>query len=158
MMLRIIFTGLATCVLLLAAGVRFAREDAPQDVREKLAAAMERAIESAKEALSRPPQPRTPAPSSLEPAPEAAASVPAPEAAASAPAPAPRPAVPPPASEPMPRPAQAAAEPPEAGLEGPREEDPGWQALPLAVEPSQDEWAGLIRRMLAIYERVGVAE
>ena len=33
MMLRIIFTGLATCVLLLAAGVRFAREDAPPGVK-----------------------------------------------------------------------------------------------------------------------------
>ena len=50
---RIIFTGLATCVLLLAAGVRFAREDAPQNVREELGSAIERVIESAKEALSR---------------------------------------------------------------------------------------------------------
>ena len=32
MMLRILFIGLATCVILLAAGVRFAREDAPRDV------------------------------------------------------------------------------------------------------------------------------
>ena len=173
MMLRIIFTGLATCVLLLAAGVRFAREDAPQNVREELGSALERAIGSAKGVLSRPPQPRAAAQTSLEPAPEVAASVP-PLAA--------NPAAPPPASKPMPPPAQAAArtpaheaetvieesisplwsapfvESPEAGLEGTREDAPERQMSLVAAEPSQDQWAGLIRRMLAIYERVGVAE
>ena len=49
MMLRIIFTGLAICVLLLAAGVRFAREDAPQEVREELGAALERAMKGRRE-------------------------------------------------------------------------------------------------------------
>ena len=58
MMLRIIFTGLATCMLLLAAGVRFAREDAPQSVRKELGSALERAVESAKQALPRLPQRR----------------------------------------------------------------------------------------------------
>ncbi len=78
MMLRIIFTGLATCVLLLAAGVRFAREDAPPRVREALGSAVERAIESAKQALPGPP-----AQASREPAQEAPA--PAPSTAASPP-------------------------------------------------------------------------
>ena len=166
MMLRIIFTGLATCMLLLAAGVRFVREDAPQGVRRELGSALERAVESAKQALPRLPQRRPAAQTPLEPAPEAAAALPS-TAADSAP---------PPASKPMPPRAQAAArtdarevesvteesisplwsapfvESPEATLGGPGDGDPGRPA------PSQDEWAGLIRRMLAIYERVGAAE
>jgi hypothetical protein len=176
MMLRIIFTGLATCVLLLAAGVRFAREDAPPRVREALGSAVERAIESAKQALPGPP-----AQASREPAQEAPA--PAPSTAAS-------PAASPPASKPMDPPEPAAAqtpahevesvteesisplwsapfvESPEAGAGGAREGDPEQQAPPArishhpstAAAPSHDEWAGLIRRMLAIYERVGAAE
>jgi hypothetical protein len=171
MMLRIIFTGLATCVLLLAAGVRFAREDAPQDVRQALGSALERAIKSAKQALPRLQQPRPAAQTRLEPAAQAPA--PVPSAAAS-------PAPPPPASRPMPPPAQAGArthageaetvteesisplwsapfvESPKTELGSAGEENPGLQA-PVAA-PSQDEWAGLIRRMLAIYQRVGMAE
>ncbi len=174
MMLRIIFTGLATCVLLLAAGVRFAREDAPPVVRKALSSGLERAIESAKEAL---PQPA--ARTSPEPPPEAAAPQPF-TAEDIAPASASKP-MPQPATDPMPPPAQAAArtharqvetvieesisaiwstpfvESPETGLAGPGEGDPERQAPPLAAAPSQDEWAGLIRRMLAIYERVGAA-
>jgi hypothetical protein len=168
MMLRIIFTGLATCVLLLAAGVRFAREDAPPAVRRELGSAVERAIESAKQAL-----PRLAAQASREPAQEA--STPAPPAAAS-PAPAP------PASKPLDPPAQAAVqtparevesvteesisplwsapfvEAPEAGAGGAHEGNPEQQAPLIATAPSHEEWAGLIRRMLAIYERVGAAE
>ena len=168
MMLRIIFTGLATCMLLLAAGVRFAREDAPPRVREALGSAVERAIESAKQALPGPP-----AQTSRKLAQETPA--PAPSTAAS-------PAAPPAASKPMDPPARAAAqtpapevesvteesisrlwsapfvESPEAGAGGAREGDPERQAPLVAAAPSHDEWAGLIRRMLAIYERVGAAE
>jgi hypothetical protein len=167
MMLRMIFTALATCVLLLAAGVRFAREDAPPSVRKALGSALERAIESAKEALPRPA-----AQTSLEPEPEAAAPVPFTAEDTS----------PRPASKPMFPPAQVAgrtpahevetvteesisplwsapfAESPEAGLGGSAEGDPERQAPHVAAAPSQDEWAGLIRRMLAIYPRVGTAE
>ena len=168
MMLRIIFTGLATCVLLLAAGVRFAREDAPPAVRRELGSAVERAIESAKQAL-----PRLPAQAFREPAQEA--STPQPPTAAS-PAPAP------PASKPLDPPAPAAAQTPapevesvteeaisplwsapfveatEAGAGGAHEGGPEQQAPLVAAAPSHDEWAGLIRRMLALYERVGAAE
>jgi hypothetical protein len=162
MMLRIIFTGLATCVLLLAAGVRFAREDAPPVVRKALGSALEQAIESAKEALPRPAAQTSP-----EPAPEAA--VPLPLTAEDT--------APPSASKPMPPPAQVAARTPAREVESVTEEsisplwsapfvespeaapgDPGRQAPRVAAAPSQDEWAGLIRRMLAIYERVGAAE
>ena len=175
MMLRIIFTGLATCVLLLAAGVRFAREDAPPDVRRELGSALEQAIETAKEALTRRPAQRA----SLEPA--AKPPAPAPSTAASR-------IPPPPASKPTPPTEQTATRPPEppageaesvteewidplwsapfveapeAGLGGVREENSEQQeqqAPFLAATPSQDEWAGLIRRMLAIYQRVGAAE
>ena len=141
MMLRIIFTGLATCVLLLAAGVRFAREDAPPRVREALGSAVERAIESAKQALPGPPA-------------QAAAQTPAPEVET--------------VTEESISPLWSApfVESPEAGAGGAREGDPEPQAPPArishhpstAAAPSHDEWAGLIRRMLAIYERVGAAE
>ncbi len=57
-------------------------------------------------------------------------------------------------------------ESPEAGAGGAREGDPEQQAPATLISrppsaasaPSHDEWAGLIRRMLAIYERVGAAE
>lgn len=173
MMLRIIFTGLATCVLLLAAGVRFAREDAPQDVREALGSALERAIESGKQALPRLKQPRPSAQTRLEPAARAPAEGPSPPARAAPPSP---------ASKPMPPPAQAEASTPAGEAESVTEEsisplwsapfrespepasasagegDAGLQEPVVAAAPSQDEWAGLIRRMLAIYERVGLAE
>jgi hypothetical protein len=167
-MLRIIFTGLATCVLLLAAGLRFAREDAPQDVREALGEAFEHAVESAKQALPRPVRETAP-----EPAARPVASPP-PEAAKAAPSPV--------DSKPAPAPLHAASDPsvlepetvteesisplwsapfveaPQAGVGGAYDEEsePGRPREPIvAAAPSQDEWAGLIRRMLAIYERVG---
>jgi hypothetical protein len=167
MMLRMIFTALATCVLLLAAGLRFAREDAPPDVRKALSSALERAIENAKEALPRPAAQTSP-----EPAAETAAPVPF-TAGDIAPPPATEPTSPP-AEVPGRTPAREVEtvieesispfwsapfmESPEAELVSPGEGDPERQALHVAAAPSQDEWAGLIRRLLAIYERVGTAE
>jgi len=167
-MLRIVFTGLVTCVLLLAAGVRFAREDAPRNVREKLAAALERSVESATQALPRPA-----GQTALDATPRRADPV----LSAAPPAP--------PVSKPTPLPAAAVARTPtreietgteerisplwsapfvessEAELEAERDGDPEpeQRQLPLvAAAPSQDEWAGLIRRMLAIYQRMDVGE
>jgi hypothetical protein len=167
-MLRIIFTGLATCLLLLAAGLRFAREDAPHDVRESLDTAFEHAVERAKQALPRPSPPGAPGPEARPAAPPPSeAAKPAPSPAAPKPLPPPVEAVSaPPAPEPetvteesiSPLWTAPFVESPEAGVGGAHGEDsePAEPREPiLAAAPSQDEWAGLIRRMLAIYERVG---
>ena len=76
------------------------------------------------------------------------------------------------APPPLPKPAAAPEPVPERRLEPPSSlpfddgmrEQPGPPSLEpgappaLATAPDQEEWAGLIRRMLAIYQRVGATE
>jgi hypothetical protein len=165
-MLRVLFGALATFALLLGAGLWFAGRDAPQGVEQALAPLLERSMKIARSIprwlpQSAPEAERPPAAPPIE-SPTAPQRV-----ASSRPAANPVPAPPPVAAEPRAPQQQAVSEEwidplaSEPFFEAPIEESSATataQPPGLARAPSQDEWAGLIRRMLAIYERVGAVE
>jgi hypothetical protein len=173
MLVRVIFSVVVTLGLLVAAAFWHSGERAVEPAMERAGEALEpvveRALELADETAER-----------LEEA--APAVAPVVEEAARALVAAVEPPEPKPAREPTPAPAEPAAEEPEPVeeesltqswddpfVEGPTEDDGDEGEILIAevpgpapsfyegVPPDQDEWAGLIRRMLAIRSRVEAA-